>query len=967
MLNKFVLSGPKLMNDVVAVLLRFRSGLVGFTGDVSKMFFRIKLREEDKPYHCLLWRNRETDAPQAYMFQVHVFGNAGSPFVAIYALRDQAQRHKADKPQAAETISRSALVDDILDSADSPAAAATVLSQVRDILGEVGMELHKCAASDPAVLREIPHSARIDELIEVARCGKGEEGSGLKTLGIRYNTRLDCFSFQMEVPTVERWTKRKILQIFPRLFDPLGFVLPFSLVARCIFSAVARQVEGWDDKVEPKKLERWMKWVAQLPFLAQLRIPRCVRLGGEVREVTLHTFVDASQQAYSACTYLRVEYEDGRVSVHLVMARGKVAPAAIKSVPRLELLGAELGVALATKVREHYKGTPARSLFWTDSLNVLFWLRNQIRRLQTFVHNRVRKILASTNTNDWFWVPTALNPADLPTKGKSPAELGKARLWWEGPPFLLLEEAEWPKAPRLGEPAEAVKELKKLEQVFVTAPSSAPPADILPWERWGTWQKALKIVRLLLRWRYKVLRGGKVPEEVVLRTALLQIQAGARREWEHPKNADSQDGKHKNRLPLFKDEVGLLRGRSRVAGVAALPRNVREPIFLPKTHLGTRLLILHLHENRGRHAGGTALTLGLLRENYWLPQGRGVVFQTLRGCIPCKRREPRPTRPPQGQLPPFRVPQPGDEKVAFDTAAMDCAGPYRIKRGRSIELHYLLLLTCCKTRAVYLEWLSEMSTDSFLAAWSRLTSRGVAPRLVLTDNGTNFIGAKNLQGLLWETLRKDQEELCAKHPSIEWKLNPPYASHYGGVFERLVGATKRALYHVLPDTFSITLEQFVTALAIVEGVLNSRPLAYFGSELEDLPLTPGHFLYGAAPAATYQLKGGGKEKSSLAKRWLQVQELGDLFWKRLQREILPFLQASTQAARGDHRDVRVGDVVVFLHPERRAKWPLAKILQVFPGPDGRVRSVEVGLGDGRRLRRDVGTVSLLVPAEKAKN
>ncbi len=963
MLNKYVLSGPKLMNDVVSVLLRFRSCLVGFSGDVSKMFFRIRLQEEDRPYHCLLWRDSPTEEPQAYMFQVHVFGNAGSPFVAIYALREQARRHRDSKPEAAETIAQSTLVDDILDSADSVEAAASILRQVREILGEVGMEVHKCAASDPQVLRDIPRSACIDKLIEVAQCGRGHGGERLKALGVRYNTHNDCFSFQMELEEEQKWTKRKILKLFPRLFDPLGFVLPFSLVARCIFSAVARQVEGWDEEVEPCRLERWIKWVAQLPFLAQLRIPRCVRLPGAIEQVTLHTFADASQQAYCACSYLRVRYCDGRVSVRLFMARGKVAPGALKSVPRLELLGAELAVTLAAKVRLHYKGNLARSFFWTDSLNVLFWLRNQIRRLQTFVHNRVRKILSSSDLSDWRWVPTAENPADLPTRGRTPAELGRSSLWWEGPPYLLQAQDHWPQAPRLGEPVEAIKELKTLEQVFTQQQQATLPTEILPWERWGSWQKALRVARVILRWKYRVVLQRNVPEARVVEALLGQMQVQTLQVWQHGTPEDKAKAGLRQ-LPLVQDEAGLLRGRSRLHQVEALPRDTREPLYLPRDHRGTKLLILHLHEERGRHAGGTAFTLALLREKFWLPQGRRTVYQTLQGCVPCKRRAPRPTRPPQGLLPSFRVPQPGDERVAFVTTAMDCAGPYRIKRGRTIELHYLLLATCCKTRAVYLEWLSEMSTDSFLAAWTRLTTRGVAPSLVVTDNGSNFLGARHLQSHLWETLRREGELLRSKHPQIDWKLNPPYASHYGGVFERLIGATKRALYHVLPDTRAVTLEQFITALSIVEGILNSRPLTYLGGELEDIPLTPSHFLYGASPTSTFRIKGDAQGRVSLARRWLQVQELGDMFWERLQKEIPPFLQASTQSIRGDFRDVRVNDVVVFLHPERRSRWPLARVLTVHPGGDGRVRTVDLRLADGRVLRRDVGALALLVPAKE---
>ncbi len=306
---------------------------------------------------------------------------------------------------------------------------------------------------------------------------------------------------------------------------------------------------------------------------------------------------------------------------------------------------------------------------------------------------------------------------------------------------------------------------------------------------------------------------------------------------------------------------------------------------------------------------------------------------------------------------------------------MDCAGPFQVKRGRAIELHYLLLLTCCKTRAVRLELLTALSLDAFLMAFTRATERGVRPSILLTDNGTNFQAAHQLQGVLWSTLQAEQEVLGEKLPSIKWRFNPSYASHWGGVFERLIGATKRALYHALPSSSLSTLEQLQTAFAVVEGALNSRPLAYHSGRAEELTaLTPNHFLYGSASRPVYVVPDG--RRSHLARRWLDVQQAGDVFWERLQKEIRPWLQSCTQSHRGRYTNLCVDDVVVFLHPQARGRWPLGRIGAVFPGKDGQVRTVDVILPqcrEGREyfrlsdkvLRRDVSSVALLLPANSA--
>ena len=965
-LNKYLLSGPKLMNDVVSVLLRFRSRLVGFTGDVSKMFFRIKMLPEDKPYHCFLWREEAASAPRTYSFNVHVFGNTGSPFVAIYAVKEQARLHAEQFPKAAETISRSSLVDDILDSEDTVEEAAEVLRDVRTLFAHMGMEVRKCLASHPGVLQGLPAEACLSELLEVAKaCAKVDGLESLKTLGIRYDCRSDLFSFHMGDHSSDYWTKRKILKVFPQLFDPLGLVLPFALQARCIFSKVAREVPSWDEKLDPSRLERWIRWVKHLKELPLVKIPRCVKQLQHLQRAELHLFSDASSQAYAAAAYLRTCAPSGDATVRLIMSRGKVAPASTSSIPRLELLGAELAANLAQTVKAYLKVEVEQVYYWTDSLNVLFWLRNEKHRLQTFVQNRVSRIGRTTAVGDWKWVPTDQNPADLPTRGKAPGELAHSQLWWTGPPFLKEKETHWPKAARLEPSSAALQELKKVDQVFLA--QTAATSSVIPFVRYGSWQKLVGVVRRLLSWRSRVLLKREPKHQEVERALLLQVQAESAASWSKGESAGGKKGDFRH-LPLFKDENGLLRGRTRLSAAQKLPRSVREPLFLPRQHPAVRLLVRHLHEKSLHHAGGVNHTLAKLRERYWLTQGRRTVFQALKDCVPCRRRAAKPSRPRQGQLPAFRIPVQEDKPLVFSQVGVDCAGPYRIKRGRSIELHYFLLLTCCKTRAIRLEWLADMSTDSFLQAWSRLSCRGVSPRMVVSDNGSNFVGANKLQGVLWELLRSDRLKVEAQDARVEWKFNPPYASHYGGVFERLIGAAKRALYHVLPDTLTLTLEQFITALAIAESVVNSRPLAYVGGEGEEVPLTPAHFLAGSGPSHLYQIRGG--EGASLAKRWLQVQALGDLFWKRLQKEIVPHLQAATQQERGCYRNIQVNDVVVFLHPVQRARWPLARVQEVFPGPDGKVRTLLLAVPaahlqkEKKTFKRDVSSVALLLPAEE---
>ncbi len=992
-LNNHLLSGPNILNDVVAVLLRFRSGLVSFSGDIKKMFLRIFLAPEDRPYHCFLWREAPDKPLRVLQFQVHVFGNAGSPFVAVFVVKEHAKKYVGEFPVAVESINNSTLIDDVLDSADSVAEARNTLMQIRRILAEAGMEMAKHFSSDKGVLEGLPQSAKAGGKLGVSElCQKEGLPANLKALGIQYDAEKDEFSFTMETPVRRSWTKRGVLRLFPRLYDPLGLLLPYTIGARIYFSSVATPNHGWDTILPAD--DRWQKWLAGLEELSELTFPRCVKRGKE-KVAELHVFVDESALAYAAAAFLVAVLEDGTRSSRLALAKVHVAPRKELSIPRLELLAAELGVKVAKQTLTHLKVRVDKVKYWSDSLTVLYWLNDDAQRFQAFVHNKLQKIRRSSDVQDWHWVPTNQNPADLATRGISPARLKLSDIWREGPPFL--QEGDPPAQPtRLSKTPEVILEMKKAEQVCLLAVATPQVVDF---SRFSRYEVLRRVVWRILEWRDRVRRKKGRPNlgcswkraELAL---VKQAQIPLREALLSPSPKSRLKALGMTVLPPKLAEDGVVRGQGRLRLAKQLPREFREPALLPpKSPLGL-LLLGHAHQVQQKHAGGKNAALNRFLAKFWMPRARAAAFQQVKDCVPCRRRLQRPQTPQQAPLPGLRLPGPTGP-VAFAVTALDCAGPYKVKRGRSYEMHYFVLFTCCHTRAVRLEPLTDLSTETFLMALTRAAAKGVLPHTVLSDNGGNFDGANRLLRALWLALEKGRVE--EKRPEIKWKFNPPYASHFGGVFERLVGAAKAALYHALPSHLSLTQEQFATALAEAEGILNARPLAYVAvGEDENLPLTPNHFLHGSA--STPVTSADWEEVSTpLPRRWRELQRALKVFQERFMREILPFMQA-TNGVRGAGREIQEGDIVTFFLPSAAGRWPMGRVIKTFPGQDGRTRVVEIeaairgdsaqpmatssdraggrqpmsarsaggGRGEGRekkKYRRAVASVALLLPAE----
>jgi len=125
-------------------------------------------------------------------------------------------------------------------------------------------------------------------------------------------------------------------------------------------------------------------------------------------------------------------------------------------------MGALIGLRLANQVCSALKIPSSNVTYWVDSLNVGFWIRGQSREYKPFVAHRIGKIHNKSNPDQWRYVPTDLNPADLCTRGITARDLTESPKWWNGPDFLQCPETEWPDC-KFDKPSrEAMTELKSM-------------------------------------------------------------------------------------------------------------------------------------------------------------------------------------------------------------------------------------------------------------------------------------------------------------------------------------------------------------------------------------------------------------------------------------------------------------------------------------------------------------------------
>lgn len=287
-----------------------------------------------------------------------------------------------------------------------------------------------------------------------------------------------------------------------------------------------------------------------------------------------------------------------------------------------------------------------------------------------------------------------------------------------------------------------------------------------------------------------------------------------------------------------------------------------------------------------------------------------------------------------------------DPSAPFTYCGIDCFGPFTVTEGRKQVKRYGLMVTCLASRAVHIDVVYDMSTDSFLNALRRLIAFRGAIRQIRCDNGTNFVGGYNELSRAFAEMEHGRIKNELLKDRCDFVFNTPYSSHKGGVWERQIRSARDILTNLIVKTTRLTTDSFQTLLMEAMSIINSRPLSTQG--LEDgtgpLPLSPNTLL--THKSNVVAPPPGKFEDPDLygRKQWRKVQHLVNCFWKRWRTEFLSTLQPR-KVWQGVRTQLAVGDVVI-VHENHtmRTEWPLAVVTQTHPGTDGLIRTISLRLG-----------------------
>ncbi|UYV65633.1 hypothetical protein LAZ67_3004912 [Cordylochernes scorpioides] len=351
------------------LMLRFRNGKFGVVADIKKAFLQFEVNERDRDYLRFLWYSQNGEKTEVFRHRRVVFG------------------------VNSQRLQKSFYVDNLVTSVNSFEGLQDLKLTATSIMDNARLELSRWEHSLDVASDTYPF-----ERAEIS-----------KVLGICWDKSKDCLSCEIPVAIPPKITKRSILSCLAQIYDPIGFLSPILIKPKILLQKAWTLKLAWDDELDRHYKDELSLWFLDLQLHKGMAIPRNFNpLMVPQKDWQIHTFVDASSEAYAAVVFLRTR----------------------------------VGTRLNKMIFEALELKDIKNVFWSDATTALAWIKRD-DQWGTFVGNRVKEICRLSDPGNWRYVPSECNPADLPSRGCSLSRLIQST-WWEGPSWLKLSEEFWP-------------------------------------------------------------------------------------------------------------------------------------------------------------------------------------------------------------------------------------------------------------------------------------------------------------------------------------------------------------------------------------------------------------------------------------------------------------------------------------------------------------------------------------------
>lgn len=641
--------------------------------------------------------------------------------------------------------------------------------------------------------------------------------------------------------------------------------------------------------------------------------------------------------------YAAVVYAVNKNKITFVIGKSRLVPIKEQknlSIPRLELLGVLIGCRLIKYALRFLQLEVTRQILWTDSQIAIDWCKSD-KVLPPFVARRVEEINRNKDLTIRY-VPSEMNPADVATRATNSKE--ERVRWLDGPRFLLEDSNSWPSSGAMVTSLASGEGRLNIPSVDDTEND----IDMLEIDRLQELEQTGQDQPLGT--------DGQNENQENLNTTIQEVK---KVQLEHfMQELEGKETDLKRNLGLFKDVDGVLRCKGRL-GNTSWSFDKRYPILIPKDCEYTNNIIMKIHKDN-YHVGANH-TLSMIRQTFWIPQGKSQVMKILRKCPQCIKHGGGPFRlPPAPTLPPERV----NYSSPFTFTGIDLLGPVQVRTGKEISKRWVCLFTCLAVRAVHLEIVQNLTAEEGLLALRRMISTRGVPTLITSDNATNF---KLMSEILEAPYCVDKK--------IRWRFIPQLAPWFGGFYERLVGIVKNCLKRTL-EKHLLNDNQMSTIIKEIEAVINTRPLTCVDSELTHI-LKPADFLtlgrnIVMRSRSNSLVPQGSNTKVDLINSWkrglIVLEEFKDMFTNHYLLSLRERYNSAYKQPRVTSKLQPVEGQIVQIKSDskNREDWKVGKITSLSKGSDNLCRTAKVKVGD-KEFTRSIAHLYPLEIEEESDN
>jgi len=518
-----------------------------------------------------------------------------------------------------------------------------------------------------------------------------------------------------------------------------------------------------------------------------------------------------------------------------------------------------------------------------------------------------------TKGDDWYWVESSKNIADIISRGASPSRLELGSEWQCGPEFLQDDEEEWPLE-------QSFSGSTLPDQIITLAEVSNPilVSNVIDIDRFSSYNK---LIRVTARIQSACKAMPKRSLKRIIRIPDREAQQEAEKLWilDAQTSIEEQIKPETLRRLSVTEVDGIKVAGARLENWKGNTYNNQNPVLLSAK---SKFAIMYARQKHNEcHLGVSAVAVKV-RSKFWIVGLRNLLKSIRTRCVTCRKVDNQKQQQIMGRIPSERLhPAP-----AWSYSSLDIFGPFEIKgevNKRTRGKGFGIIFNCLLSRAVHLDLATDYSTDAFLLVLRRFISLRGCPISIWSDRGSQLKAAdKDLREIV-RGLDEDAIVAFGAENSFDWKFCSPDAPWQNGSAEALIKSVKRAL-KVTIGCQVFTFSEMQTVLTETANLVNERPIGRHPTSVEDgIYLSPNDLLLGRSdnrvPNANFDFT------ASHRRRYAFVQRVVDSFWKKWNEDFFPSLivQQKWHTAR---RNVKVGDVVIIQDTNQiRGKWKLGRV------------------------------------------